>query len=81
MSKKLSWVLRHGAEKIGLEISSSGYIRIKDILNNKKFKNNYTFDDIKKVVELDNKQRFNLRFNENNEVQICANQGHSLKVS
>ncbi|KAJ8919269.1 hypothetical protein NQ315_003853 [Exocentrus adspersus] len=79
LSKTLSWLLRHGAIKEGIRISNDGFVLVSDVLNHKSLKNKYTFDDIRRVVENNDKQRFRLR--ENNLVwEICANQGHSLKV-
>lgn len=37
VSKKLSWVLRHGAVKCGLAIDSAGYVKIDDLLQNQRF--------------------------------------------
>ena len=33
ISKKMSFLLRHGAEKEGVEIDSAGWIKMNDILN------------------------------------------------
>lgn len=32
VSKKLSWILRHGAEKEGLKLGPGGYINLKDVV-------------------------------------------------
>lgn len=32
VSKKLSWLLRHGAEKEGLQLGEGGYISLKDVV-------------------------------------------------
>lgn len=37
ISKSLSYILRHGAVKEGLEISSDGYVKLSDILSKPKF--------------------------------------------
>lgn len=81
LSKKLSWILRHGAVREGLQISDKGYINVSDILNHKNFKNYYSIDDIITTVKTNDKQRFCLCYNENGELQICASQGHSIQVS
>lgn len=73
-------MLRHAAVKEGFDISEEGYINITDILNHKSLRNRYTIEDIKRVVEYSDKQRFTLR-NHRGTLQICANQGHSLSVS
>lgn len=33
VSKKLSWLLRHGAEKEGLELGRGGYVRLSDVVS------------------------------------------------
>lgn len=33
VSKKLSWLLRHGAEKEGLKLGEGGYISVKDVVS------------------------------------------------
>jgi 2'-phosphotransferase len=35
VSKKLSWLLRHGAEKEGLQLDDAGYINLKDVVGEK----------------------------------------------
>ncbi|KAK0163082.1 hypothetical protein PV327_006793 [Microctonus hyperodae] len=72
--KKLSYLLRHGAEKEGLHIKASGFVPIVQILS--KFKN-CTINDIKRIVENDKKQRFTLQMNDGS-LEIKANQGHSI---
>lgn len=72
--------MRHGAVKVGLQITDKGFIKVEDILNYKSFKKYYTTDDIIRVVTTNDKQRFTIGHNENNELQICANQGHSIQV-
>lgn len=72
--------MRHGAVKEGIQISSEGFVNVADVLNHKSLRNRYTLEDIKRAVDTNDKQRFKLRCN-NNIWEICANQGHSLKVS
>ncbi|XP_054707734.1 tRNA 2'-phosphotransferase 1-like [Uloborus diversus] len=80
LSKLLSWLLRHGANKEGLSLDGAGYIEIEKILSLKQFQN-YTSDDILRVVDINDKQRFSIRKNiETGLLQIRANQGHSLSV-
>lgn len=60
--------------------SSEGYINVNDILKHKKLCNKYTVQDIRRIVESNDKQRFKLRHNKvDNILQIKANQGHSLQ--
>jgi 2'-phosphotransferase len=33
VSKKMSWLLRHGAEKEGLTLGAGGYINVKEVVN------------------------------------------------
>ena len=74
ISKKLSYLLRHGAVKNGLNIRADGFINIQDILKNI---SECTIDDIKRIVENNDKQRFSLSYIDNN-LMIKANQGHSI---
>lgn len=32
VSKKISWLLRHGAEKEGLKLGPGGYVNVKDVV-------------------------------------------------
>lgn len=80
MSKKLSWILRHGASKEGLQVTCNGFIKVSDILSHISFKNLHTEDDLIRIVKTNDKQRFSLCYNQNNELLICANQGHSMQV-
>ncbi|KAG5890817.1 hypothetical protein JTB14_008258 [Gonioctena quinquepunctata] len=77
LSKCLSWLLRHGALKEGLHIGTDGYINAGDLLNHKSLKDEFTLEDIKTIVKVNDKQRFSLRYNDGI-LQICANQGHSI---
>jgi len=43
-------------------------------------KENVTLEDIKSVVENNDKQRFSLKQDETGKFLICANQGQSIKV-
>ncbi|KAJ8973846.1 hypothetical protein NQ317_016400 [Molorchus minor] len=79
LSKTLSWLLRHSFEKEGLQISSDGYINVNYLLLHNSLKGKYTVDDIKRVVDANDKQRFTLRIR-NHILEICANQGHSHKI-
>ncbi|KFM60024.1 tRNA 2'-phosphotransferase 1, partial [Stegodyphus mimosarum] len=80
LSKLLSWLLRHGAGKVGLSLDDGGFIDLDKILKLDQFRK-YSVDDIIRVVELNDKKRFTLRCKgDKNILQIRANQGHSLKV-
>ncbi|XP_012537196.1 tRNA 2'-phosphotransferase 1 [Monomorium pharaonis] len=75
LSKRLSYLLRHGAIKEGLNIKPNGFIAVDELLN--KSLQKYTIDDIKKVVQKNNKQRFTLETVDGT-LEIKANQGHTI---
>mmetsp|Transcript_29964 Transcript_29964/g.40553 ORF Transcript_29964/g.40553 Transcript_29964/m.40553 type:complete len:84 (+) Transcript_29964:30-281(+) len=61
-SKFLSFVLRHGAEKLGINIRPDGYVLLDDILELKDAtKNKYDLDLVKRVVDTNDKKRFELK--------------------
>ncbi|KAM9915603.1 hypothetical protein OXX59_010491, partial [Metschnikowia pulcherrima] len=75
ISKSLSYLLRHGAEKEKLPIDASGWVPVNAVLSNNKLKSHKaTFEVLQRIVENNEKQRFRLK-NEHNEWFICANQG------
>lgn len=76
LSKKLSRVLRHGIIIENLKMDTRGYVRIDELLRNDNFKS-YKKDDIIKVVNTNDKQRF--KISEDGKM-IKANQGHSKEV-
>lgn len=84
LSKAMSWLLRHGIVEKGLAMDVAGFIHVADMLALPEFAG-YTFDQIKKVVDTNQKQRFLLVEKTNpvtNEPEwlIRANQGHSADV-
>lgn len=80
LSKSLSYILRHGANQMGFQMSTDGFIFLEDLLAHPQFRS-YTVDDIKRVVETNDKQRFKLQPHlETGRLQIRANQGHSVMV-
>ncbi|XP_013922751.1 PREDICTED: nucleoside diphosphate-linked moiety X motif 22-like isoform X1 [Thamnophis sirtalis] len=80
LSKALSYALRHGAEKMGLHMSSDGFVDVGEILRLPQFKA-WSQEDVERVVESNEKQRFTLcRHPSGGHLQIRANQGHSLQV-
>eukprot|EP01118_Nematostelium_gracile_P002823 TRINITY_DN1316_c0_g1_i2.p1 TRINITY_DN1316_c0_g1~~TRINITY_DN1316_c0_g1_i2.p1 ORF type:complete len:231 (-),score=56.31 TRINITY_DN1316_c0_g1_i2:52-693(-) len=81
LSKNLSYLLRHGAQKEKLPIRPDGFAKVQDILDLPKFKKErYTLDQILDVVASDSKQRYSTQDIEGT-LYIKANQGHSLEVS
>jgi 2'-phosphotransferase len=61
ISKKLSWLLRHGAESENLNLGPGGYANLADVLTNRKLKGlQISFEEVRQVVEENEKQRFSL---------------------
>jgi putative RNA 2'-phosphotransferase len=79
ISKFMSLVLRHAPEKAGITLDKNGWANVGELIkgmnNVRKF--NIAFDDLKEVVDKDDKRRYS--FNDNY-TQIRANQGHSINV-
>ena len=64
-----------------VHIHVGGYVNVDDILDSRDArKHNFTQEDVKRVVENCPKQRFALRCTADGELQIRANQGHSMEV-
>ncbi|KAF0554876.1 putative tRNA 2-phosphotransferase [Gigaspora margarita] len=83
LSKSLSYVLRHHAKDEGLVIREDGYVKLDDLLKLPRFKRT-TFEDIKFVVDNNDKKRFTLTQEVSDDDAsswwIRANQGHSIEV-
>ncbi|XP_015583456.2 tRNA 2'-phosphotransferase 1 isoform X1 [Ricinus communis] len=85
LGRLLTRILRHMASELNLNMRSDGFVRVQDLLklNMKTFASipirSHTVDDIKEAVRRDNKQRFSL-LEENGELLIRANQGHTIKT-
>jgi len=87
VSKKLSWLLRHGAEEEGLTFLAGGFLPVSLVLANRKFKSlKVTFEEVQEVVASDEKGRYTLQRTEDVDEGkaeawlIRANQGHSVKL-
>ncbi|XP_005183157.1 tRNA 2'-phosphotransferase 1 [Musca domestica] len=79
LSKKLSWLLRHGLKKEGFQIQPDGFIRVDDLLKHPNYCRDFSLSTLQKIVEQDAKQRYTLRQNPlQGYWEIRANQGHSL---
>ncbi|KAF8552874.1 hypothetical protein OG21DRAFT_1415320 [Imleria badia] len=85
ISKSLSWLLRHGAEKAGLNIRQDGYTKVSDVLSKPMFRD-VTFTQLQDIVKRDQKSRYHLLFEPQTSESagtdvwwIRANQGHSMK--
>ncbi|KAE9979997.1 hypothetical protein EG328_011157 [Venturia inaequalis] len=59
VSKKMSWLLRHGAEKEGLVLEGGGYVGVNDVNRNLKSLK-VTFAELRSIVESNDKQRFSM---------------------
>ena len=68
-SKRLSWILRHGASQEGLTMNSAGWVSIQKLLQLL----NLDLPDLNRVIEENNKARFEVKGE-----MIRASQGHSL---
>lgn len=77
-SKFLSLVLRHNPSLIGIVLDKNGWVDVEELLEKLKSKSLYlTFDELKEIVESNNKKRFALSIDSK---KIRANQGHSISV-
>jgi len=74
-SKYISYVLRHGAKEVGIDIDSQGWVLVADLMDvaarNKK---SFTREELDFIVENNNKKRFVFS---SNGLSIRASQGHS----
>lgn len=78
LSKKLSWLLRHGAKTEGIPIQLDGYVSVPDLVKHPRYKC-FSLEKLQAIVSADAKQRYSLRWNKDRGVhEIRANQGHSL---
>ncbi|XP_036620122.1 tRNA 2'-phosphotransferase 1 isoform X2 [Trichosurus vulpecula] len=81
LSKALSYALRHGATKMGLPMGSDGFVPLDALLQLPQFRG-FSLEDVYRVVETNEKQRFALRPGPPGScASIRANQGHSLQVT
>ena len=76
VSINLSKILRHQAIQRNIHIDDSGWIKLDDILKCNEFKNT-SLDDIKYIVDNNEKKRFTLELR-NETYFIRANQGHTI---
>lgn len=68
-SKRLSWLLRHGAGREGISMDNAGWVKLTDVLNFLNLDN----DQLCLVIQENNKARFELHGE-----KLRATQGHSL---
>ncbi|QNP96375.1 YALIA101S01e28524g1_1 [Yarrowia lipolytica] len=92
-SRKLSYILRHGATKEKLPIREDGYLSVGVLLNRAGIKGKWNLEDTKRVVRDNDKQRYKLIFeptekqpkeptdpNDCTGYWIRANQGHTINT-
>lgn len=77
LSKKMSYILRHGARKLDLDMDASGWLDLESLIYflNEDPNAKIDIEDIKFVVDNNDKKRFTIK-----EGKIRANQGHSIDV-
>jgi putative RNA 2'-phosphotransferase len=75
ISKKLSYILRHAPDSIGLVLDENGWASVHDLMT--KFGEPLSIEDLEEVVETNDKKRF--AFNDNF-TKIRASQGHSIEI-
>lgn len=68
ISKRLSWLLRHGAPSEGIAMDAAGWVAVSDVLKALRL----TREQLAAVVELNSKSRVDLRGD-----RVRASQGHS----
>ncbi|XP_064602609.1 uncharacterized protein LOC135468340 isoform X2 [Liolophura sinensis] len=78
LSRFLAKILRHTAVSNGLNVMKGGFLYVDDLLK-LSYLRHYRFEDVKKVVDNDEKTRFTLSPDEENLMwKIRANRGHTL---
>ncbi|ORY12526.1 KptA family-domain-containing protein [Clohesyomyces aquaticus] len=61
VSRKVSWLLRHGADQEGLKLGKGGYVSVSDALNTRALKSlKITFPELRSMVASNDKQRFSM---------------------
>ncbi|XP_068571055.1 tRNA 2'-phosphotransferase 1 [Cebidichthys violaceus] len=81
LSKAMSYALRHGANHMGLQMGTDGFMFVEELLAHPQFRS-YSLEDVERVVATNEKQRFKLcPHPEDGRLQIRASQGHSLQVT
>lgn len=85
ISKNLSYLLRHGALKEGLNIDKAGFVLLDEILGKQWYKSRKVdVAKIRHIVDTNEKKRFELKTEADETgtpvLYIRATQGHSLQV-
>jgi 2'-phosphotransferase len=80
ISKCMSYILRHGINDRSIKMDNEGYILMSDLMLQPEMKD-ISIEDIKFIVENNDKKRFSLKEDLNtNKLYIRANQGHSKEI-
>eukprot|EP01087_Luapelamoeba_hula_P019859 TRINITY_DN6649_c0_g1_i2.p1 TRINITY_DN6649_c0_g1~~TRINITY_DN6649_c0_g1_i2.p1 ORF type:complete len:218 (-),score=35.19 TRINITY_DN6649_c0_g1_i2:333-950(-) len=80
ISRTLSYFLRHGAKKHRLTMSKDGYIKISDLLAQKRLRDlDCTLEDVQYATDNNDKSRFQIK-TQDGVKYIRATQGHSLQI-
>ena len=77
LSKYVSYILRHNPDEIGIILDEQGWTDVNAFIENSQSKFVFSLEDLKQVVENNNKKRF--QFSEDGK-KIRAQQGHSVEV-
>ncbi|RDA84526.1 hypothetical protein CP532_1510 [Ophiocordyceps camponoti-leonardi (nom. inval.)] len=82
ISRALSRLLRHQAEKAGIKLDSEGFAPLNEVLAWGPIRSlGVTVDDIQRVVETNDKKRYGLKRTPSSSTYLIrANQGHSIKL-
>jgi 2'-phosphotransferase len=76
ISRTLTKILRHDAQRLGLNMSTDGFVRLDDIFRLPSFPRGVDEITVLRIVANDNKKRFSTK-EEQSVLYIRANQGHS----
>lgn len=81
LSKTLSYILRHHPEDFDLKMEINGTVKIGKLLNALREDNRFKkieYEDLKRLVDKDKKNRFTIIKLDNEPRRIKANYGHSI---
>ena len=80
LSKTMSYFLRHAPQELGITLNEEGYVSLELFVHNlQKSKPTTTLDEVRDIVNLDEKTRYSICFFDGLEM-IRANQGHSTET-
>ena len=78
VSRRLSYVLRHAPDSVGVDMDEAGWVRVDDLLEGlRRHRLALTHEQLAEIVATSDKQRF--AFDPSGE-RIRANQGHSVPI-